>query len=149
MIFEQLADEKQQRNFFVYLTNRPDPFQMLESDSEAIGKRIHGEISMGYTDLWIMERISIYKKGELLLTNDVAMDNTSTQAGIEFYVFPFFTLSSGPGLFYSNFDQLKGHSTLADAKAYAERTLKKKQAFYKSREYTAVCAALLRRHMWH
>lgn len=149
MIFEQLADEKQPRNFFVYLTNRTDAFQMLETDSKAIENRIREEIGMGYTDLWIMERISIYKDGDWQLTNEVSMDSTARQEGILFYVFPLFTLSSGPGLFYSNFDQLKGHSTLTDAKVYAEELIKKKQAFYKSREYTAVCAARIRSFMWH
>ncbi|MET0959639.1 MAG: hypothetical protein ABWX58_04870 [Psychrobacillus psychrotolerans] len=62
MIENELLDEKDNRKYFVYMTNRRPHFPMFEEQLKNIENRMYEEIDMGYTNLWVMKRIGILKE---------------------------------------------------------------------------------------
>ena len=59
MIEWDLLDEKDDRVYLAYMTNRQDPFVMFERDFGQMMDRAFKEIHEGYTHLWAMKRVGV------------------------------------------------------------------------------------------
>ncbi|MGI2329224.1 hypothetical protein [Planococcus sp. YIM B11945] len=150
----QLLDVKDDRTYFVYLTNRGTPFQMFERHVDDILNRMREEIPMGYTNLWVMKRIGIihsetlsyFADNELLIEDKNKVDK-SQKLPYKTFLFAKITATSAP--MYMPHLQIGHHATFEDAADFSADQIKQMKEHYPNREFTVLCAKRLHDLMWH
>ncbi|MDN7242973.1 hypothetical protein QWY14_14250 [Planococcus sp. N028] len=154
MTEEQLLDVKDDRTYFVYLTNRKNPFSMFERNVADILDHMHEEISMGYTNLWVMKRIGIihietlsyFPDNELIVEGKTIYDKPQEQPYLTF-LFAKFTPAASP--IYSPHEAIVRHASFEDAAEFSAGKIKSMKEQYPDREFSVLCAKLLYDITWH
>lgn len=150
----QLLDEKDDRVYFVYMTNRQDPFLLFERDMTQMMQRAFDEISVGYTNLWVMKRISIVIKEKVFYfpDNELVIEPASffQQNKQEVYIIFLFVRNS-PSVPYvlskrMNTEPYKRFESAAEAGA---RLIELMENTYPGRQFKVLCAKLLYDIPWH
>lgn len=148
MLENELLDEKDNRSYFVYMTNRNPRFQMLEGRLKDIENRIYEEISMGYTNLWVMKRIGIFKEEKWTYFLEKDLENMEETGS--YYTFLFLKMSAdSPFILHSSFEKVVSYSTLEEAVENATILLNKKKSTYPERIFYVLCGKLLKNYTWH
>jgi len=155
MLEKELLDEKDNRKYFVYMTNRSPHFPLFEDQLKNIENRMYEEIDMGYTNLWVMKRIGILKeqKWTYFLEDDLEVIENSGHHQEEkhnYYTFLFLKMDAdSPFILYSSFEKVISFSTLEEAVENATELLQKKTSYYPNREFYVLCGKLLKNYTWH
>lgn len=150
----QLLDVKDDRTYFVYLTNRGNPFSMFERNIADILDRMHEEVSMGYTNLWVLKRIGIihtdvltyFPDNELIVEGKTAYDKPQENPYLTF-LFAKLTPASSP--MYSPHEAIVRHASFEEAADFSANKIKNLKERYPNREFSVLCAKLLYDIAWH
>jgi len=151
---EQLLDVKDDRTYFVYLTNRKNPFPMFERNVADILDHMHEKISMGYTNLWVMKRVGIihtetllyFPDNELIVEGKTIYDKPQKQPYTTFL----FTKSPPAALpMYSPNEEIIHHASFEDAAEFSANKIKAMKERYPDHEFSILCAKLLYDIAWH
>lgn len=149
-----LLDEKDDRVYLVYMTNRQDPFVLFERDFGQMMHRAFQELETGYTNLWAMKRIGVIGQEKVCYfpDNELLLEPQSFE-GIfksEVYIIFLFTRNSlsSPFTFSKgvNSDRFKTFEAAADA---GNRLLNMMIDTYPEREFKVLCAKLLYDFSWY
>lgn len=151
MFENELLDEKDNRKYFIYMTNRSpsSSFPMFEEQLKDIQNRLR-EIDMGYTNLWVMKRIGIIKEDKCtnFLEND--SEDIDGEGNNRYFTFLFIKMDkNSPHIIYSSYEKTKGYSTFEEAAENATKLLAKKKSYYPERVYYVLCGKLINDYMWH
>lgn len=147
MYEKQLIDKQEQRNFFVYMSNRgiQRNFPILSDDPTTIYDRAYQEISMGYTSLVIYERMVILQEGQEFVMPKVRVYKPKFYQNLLFVQ----QEADSEHVAYSAFEPINQYKTLKESVAAGKELLQKKQQLFPGQVFTVVCAALLEKHSWH
>lgn len=155
MTEDQLLDVKDDRTYFIYLTNRENPFSLFERNVADILERMHDEISTGSTNLWVMKRIGIihcpetlsyFPDNELIVEGKTIYDKPQEQPYLTF-LFSKSVLSS-PTL-HSPPEAIARHASFENAAEFSAEKIRSMSSCYPEREFSILCAKLLYDIDWH
>ncbi len=150
----QLLDEKDDRVYFVFMTNRQDSFQLFERDMAHMMQRASKEITVGYTNLWIMKRISIVNKDKVCYfpDNELLIEPTSfyDQNKLEVYIIFLFVQNSPSTPFvFSKRMTTEPYIRFETAAEAGARLIELMENTYPGRQFKVLCAKLLYDIPWH
>lgn len=149
-----LLDEKDDRVYLVYMTNRQDAFVLFERDFGQMMARAFKEINMGYTNLWAMKRIGLIQQEKVCYfpDNELLIEPQSYD-GIPktevYIIFLFIRRSFASPFIFSRCLHSEKYKTFESASEAATRLLKLMKDTYPDREFKAMCAKLLYNFAWH
>jgi hypothetical protein len=155
MTEEQLLDVKDDRTYFVYLTNRQNPFSMFERNIADILERMHDEISIGYTNLWVMKRIGIihcpetlsyFPDNELIVEGKTIYDNPQQ---LPYTTFLFSKITPTSSTLHSSHEAIGRHASFEEAAEFSAEKIKSMKKRYPDHEFSVLCAKLLYDIAWH
>ncbi|SDM70563.1 hypothetical protein SAMN05518871_10246 [Psychrobacillus sp. OK028] len=155
MLENELFDEKDNRKYFVYMTNRSPNFPMFEGQLKDIENRMYEEIDMGYTNLWVMERIGILKEEKWTYFPENDLKDTENlgynrEERHNYCTFIFQKMNAdSPFILYSSFEKVYSYSTFEEAVEDATQLLNKKNSYYPERVFYVLCGKLLKNYTWH
>ncbi|ASN05370.1 hypothetical protein [Virgibacillus necropolis] len=154
MIERQLIDENDDRSYFVYLTNRNERLRMFQKEVNQIFDEMNN-IQMGYTDLWIYERVAIYKDEKWITFSN---NDDAANKGYDFgrvkeekYRTFFFFESIRPSTneLYMPDEETMIHDSNKKALEHMESRMNYFKSHYPNRGVYGMCAKHLYDFMWH
>ncbi|HSP22396.1 MAG TPA: hypothetical protein VLQ20_08700 [Planococcus sp. (in: firmicutes)] len=150
----QLLDEKDDRVYLVYMTNRQDSFKLFERDMSQMMERASVEISIGYTNLWAMKRIGIIEKEKVCYfpDNELLIEPASFlhHEKQEVYII-FLFVKSNPSVpfMFSKRMNMEPYMRFEAAVEAGCRLIELMENTYPGREFKVLCAKLLYDIPWH
>ena len=152
-MINQLLDETRNINYFVYLTNRSDAFPKIGDSLREIHTNLREEISMGYTDLWVLKRVGLISQLNAFYfpENDQKAEDESDKylPDKKYITFTFIQINQATPPMYPKTDGIAAHLTYEDAEDFAVKKIDKMQQKYPEREFYVLCARLVERNYWH
>ncbi|PSL41642.1 hypothetical protein B0H99_102326 [Planomicrobium soli] len=155
MTEEQLLDVKDDRTYFVYLTNRQNPFSMFERNIADILERMHDEIETGSTNLWVMKRIGIvhcpetlsyFPDNELIVEGKTIYDKPQEQPYLTFLFSK--NVPASPSLLSSH-EAIAHHASFENAAEFSAEKIQSMKLRHPELEFSILCAKLLYDIDWH
>ncbi len=150
----QLLDEQDDRVYFIYMTNRQDPFLLFERDMYQMMKLASAEISVGYTNLWVMKRIGIINKNKVsyFADNELLLEPAafSQQAKQEVYIIFLFVRNTPAVPFvFSKRMNTEPYTHFESAAEAGAKLIELMENTYPGRQFKVLCAKLLYDIPWH
>ncbi|MFD1862740.1 hypothetical protein [Planococcus chinensis] len=154
MIEWDLLDEKDDRVYLAYMTNRQDPFVMFERDFGQMMDRAFKEIYEGYTHLWAMKRVGVILPNKICYFPDnELLIEPSVYAGApkkEVYIIFLFSKNSPSSPFmYAKGLKSGFYSSFESAAETGARLLNLMANTYPEREFKVLCTKLLYDFLWY
>lgn len=151
MITNKLLDEHEDVNYFVYLTNRPDAFPKISDSLKEIYTNLREEVSMGYTDLWVLRRIGIVSQDNVFYfpEKDQLTGEERHQQYLpdkKYITFTFIQINQTSPMYAGG---IMTHLTYEEAKDFAIKNIEERKQKYPEREFYVLCARLVETNMWH
>lgn len=154
-MIKKLLDETENISYFVYLTNRGDAFPKIGDSLEEIYTNLREEVTMGYTDLWVLKRVGLLNKHDTFYfsENDRTADDELKRAQYlpeKIYItFTFVQINEATSPMYTNSGGTMTHLTYEEAEEYAVKHIDKMKQKYPEREFYVLYARLVERNTWH
>ena len=150
----QLLDEKDDRVYLVYMTNRQDSFKLFERDMSQMMERASAEISIGYTNLWAMKRIGIIEKEKVCYfpDNELLIEPAFFQqhGKMDVYIiFLFVKYNPSAPFMFSKRMNMEPYKRFEDAAEAGCRLIELMENTYPGRQFKVLCAKLLYDIPWH
>lgn len=149
-----LLDEKDDRVYLVYLTNRQHPFVLFERDFNRMMDRAAKEIQMGFTQLWTMKRIGVILPEKVCYfpDNELLLEPQSFAGALKndvYIIFLFAKKSPASPFVFTKGMAPESHRSFEAAAASAARLLDLMKDTYPDRDFKVLCAKLLYSFPWH
>lgn len=154
-MFEQnLLDEKDDRVYLAFMTNRQNPFVLFERDLNRLMDLAAEEIGTGFTDLWTMKRIAVILPEKVCYfpDNELLIEPKSFAGAAKhdvYIIFLFIKKSPASPFAFSKGLAGQRHTTFEAAAASAARLLDLMKKTYPDRDFKVLCAKLLYSFPWH
>lgn len=149
-----LLDEKDDRVYLAYMTNRQDPFVLFERDFGHMMGRAFQELDTGFTNLWAMKRVAVIGQEKVCYfpDNELLLEPQSFEGVFksEVYIIFLFTRNSltSPFAFSKGLNK-EQYASFEAASEAGNRLLKLMFDTYPEREFKILCAKLLYDFSWH